>query len=178
MNSLRALPKLRSSARVFAACSCFLVLLAGVLKTGKINYRALPVGSHGSSGPPAAGPTAAGLAAHGASAFVMGHDAPRFAGARALPPNLRGTAIQEKTEIRGTYADLPLSFEPNQGQAGKDVKFLARGNGYALFLNGQGALLALRSPSRQAKGKRDRVVSSGSSAQAAIPSPAARSSLK
>ena len=33
-----------------------------------------------------------------------------------------------------TYGKLPLSFEPNQGQADKAVKFLARGRGYGLFL--------------------------------------------
>src|ERR1035438_832244 len=29
---------------------------------------------------------------------------------------------------------VPLSFEPNQGQAASTVQFLARGSGYALFL--------------------------------------------
>jgi hypothetical protein len=179
MNSLRALPKLRSSARVFAACSCFLVLLAGVLKTGTINYRELPVGLHRLGSPPATSQVAVGAVAHRPPALAASRDA-LWVGTTtpALPPKLLGTTSHEKTPIRSAYANLPFSFEPNQGQAGKDVKFLARGNGYALFLNGQGALLALRSPSRQTQGERDRLASSGSSAQAAIPSPAARSSLK
>ena len=29
---------------------------------------------------------------------------------------------------------VPLSFEPNQGQAASTVQFLSRGAGYALFL--------------------------------------------
>ena len=29
---------------------------------------------------------------------------------------------------------VPLSFEPNQGQAASTVQFLSRGSGYALFL--------------------------------------------
>ena len=32
------------------------------------------------------------------------------------------------------YGDLPLSFERNRGQAPHNVEYLARGNGYALFL--------------------------------------------
>jgi len=30
--------------------------------------------------------------------------------------------------------NVPLSFEPNQGQAASTVQFLSRGSGYALFL--------------------------------------------
>jgi hypothetical protein len=35
-------------------------------------------------------------------------------------------------------ADLPLSFEPNRGQTGVGVQFVARGPGYTLYLNDQG----------------------------------------
>jgi uncharacterized repeat protein (TIGR01451 family) len=35
-------------------------------------------------------------------------------------------------------------FEPNVGQTDPSVKFLARGNGYSLFLNSEGAVLALQ----------------------------------
>ncbi len=42
------------------------------------------------------------------------------------------------------YGQLPLSFEPNQGQTDSQVKFLARGAGYGLYLAGSGAVLALR----------------------------------
>ncbi|HKS95644.1 MAG TPA: SBBP repeat-containing protein [Terriglobia bacterium] len=47
-----------------------------------------------------------------------------------------------------TYGQLPLSFEPNVGQAGKAsnaVEFLSRGAGYSLFLGPNEAVLALRS---------------------------------
>ena len=33
---------------------------------------------------------------------------------------------------------LPMFFEPNQGQTAPQVKFLARGSGYALFLTADG----------------------------------------
>ncbi len=40
---------------------------------------------------------------------------------------------------------LPLSFEANQGQADQQVKYLARGQGYTLFLTPGAAVLGLRS---------------------------------
>jgi hypothetical protein len=43
-----------------------------------------------------------------------------------------------------SYAKLPLSFEPNQGQTDESVKFLARGRGYGLFLTGDEAVLQLQ----------------------------------
>ncbi|MBI1733651.1 MAG: SBBP repeat-containing protein [Candidatus Rokubacteria bacterium] len=42
---------------------------------------------------------------------------------------------------------MPLGFEPNLGQASPEVKFLARGRGYTLFLTGSDAVMALRAPS-------------------------------
>lgn len=42
------------------------------------------------------------------------------------------------------YGDLPMSFTANQGQADAAVKFLARGEGYSLFLTADAAVLALR----------------------------------
>jgi uncharacterized protein (TIGR03437 family) len=38
----------------------------------------------------------------------------------------------------------PLSFEANRGQTDTSVKFLSRGDGYALFLTSQGAVFTLR----------------------------------
>jgi hypothetical protein len=40
-----------------------------------------------------------------------------------------------------------LNFEPNVGQTDPQVKFLARGQGYSLFLTRDGAVLSLRKPS-------------------------------
>ena len=45
------------------------------------------------------------------------------------------------------YAQLPMAFEPNVGQSNGQAKFLARGNGYALFLAPTEAELVLRKPS-------------------------------
>ena len=48
-----------------------------------------------------------------------------------------------KPEARAILGQLPLIFEPNQGQADPGVKFLARGPGYSLFLDTTGAVLAV-----------------------------------
>jgi uncharacterized repeat protein (TIGR01451 family) len=45
-----------------------------------------------------------------------------------------------------SFSHLPLMFEPNVGQTDPSVKFLARGAGYSLFLNSEGAVMALRRP--------------------------------
>jgi hypothetical protein len=44
---------------------------------------------------------------------------------------------------------LPLRFEPNRGQFGPEVRFLARGPGYGLYLTDSGATLALLGAERQ-----------------------------
>ncbi len=44
------------------------------------------------------------------------------------------------------YGRLPLSFEANEGQVDKTVKFLSRGQGYTLFLTPAEAVLSLRGP--------------------------------
>jgi hypothetical protein len=42
-----------------------------------------------------------------------------------------------------SFTRLPMLFEPNVGQSDPQVKFLARGNGYGLFLTGNEAVLSL-----------------------------------
>jgi hypothetical protein len=51
-----------------------------------------------------------------------------------------------KAEIDSNYGKLPLSFEANQGQTDSQVKFLARGRGYDLFLTPTEAILSLAKP--------------------------------
>jgi DNA-binding beta-propeller fold protein YncE len=57
----------------------------------------------------------------------------------AAPPPPRALSLA------GDYGSLPLSFEPNRGQSGAAVRFLASGPGYGLFLSGDGAVLSLGS---------------------------------
>jgi hypothetical protein len=69
---------------------------------------------------------------------------PDRSNAIALAPKNHNDAL---TRLRADYVQTPIYFEPNVGQSAKDVKFLARGTGYALFLTADEAVLALR-PSR------------------------------
>jgi hypothetical protein len=49
-----------------------------------------------------------------------------------------------RAQVDRTYGRLPLSFEPNDGQTDAQVDFVARGQGYALFLTaGGGATFVL-----------------------------------
>jgi hypothetical protein len=49
--------------------------------------------------------------------------------------------------IQASYAALPLAFEQNQGQTDARVKYMARGNGYTLFLTANEAVFSLHSRS-------------------------------
>ena len=59
-------------------------------------------------------------------------------------------------ELSAAYRALPLNFELNQGQTHQRVKFLARSNGYVLFLTGTEAVMALDNPATHRKGKENR----------------------
>jgi hypothetical protein len=65
---------------------------------------------------------------------------------------MRGAATDKaepavRARMAESYGKLPLSFEANQGQTDRRVKFLSRGSGYSLFLTGSEAVLSLRKPS-------------------------------
>jgi hypothetical protein len=66
-----------------------------------------------------------------------------------------------KVQIEKHYGKIPLSFEANQGQTDKRVKFLSRGQGYSLFLTDSAAVLSLTKSqphlSRSAKESRPQV---------------------
>ena len=57
------------------------------------------------------------------------------------------TFANPNTPAAAKYAKLPMSFEPNQGQADSQFKFLARGSGYTILLSPTEADLGLRSSS-------------------------------
>src|ERR1700730_16489543 len=64
-----------------------------------------------------------------------------FGGARPLaatPSSAAGASISE------VYGKLPLTFEANEGQVDRSVKFLSRGQGTTLFLTPAEAVLSLR----------------------------------
>src|SRR5688572_27705613 len=64
-----------------------------------------------------------------------------------------------EARVREMFAQLPLSFERNDGQTDARVKFLSRGDGYTLFLTPTQAVLMLRADaSRPAAGAAAAVV--------------------
>lgn len=73
------------------------------------------------------------------------------------PPSSSATVAADlgvKPTIQARYGQLPLHFEANQGQSDQQVKFLSRGNGYALFLTSTEAVLSLRQGGKGATAKR------------------------
>jgi uncharacterized repeat protein (TIGR01451 family) len=48
-----------------------------------------------------------------------------------------------RARIVGNYSEIPLHFERNTGRYDQSVKYISRGNGYALFLTQEGAVLRL-----------------------------------
>jgi len=59
----------------------------------------------------------------------------------ALDPASRDP-LPPKPNAQRILGRLPLMFEPNQGQADSNIKFLARGAGYGLYLDPAGATLS------------------------------------
>jgi len=80
----------------------------------------------------------------------------RHAAAASLPgPALNAEQSAEvsaskvrASRIRASLATLPLAFEPNQGQTDPQVKYMARGSGYTVFLTANDTVFALNSSSQ------------------------------
>jgi hypothetical protein len=77
---------------------------------------------------------------------------PRRHGAGSASPPLASAtgssaAAAAHGRIQANYAALPLAFEQNQGQTDAQVKYMARGDGYTLFLTANDAVFSLRSSS-------------------------------
>src|SRR5882762_8574623 len=67
-------------------------------------------------------------------------------GASPITPTTAASLIANET-----YGRLPLHFEANRGQTHEDVRFLARGPGYSLYLTAGEAVLVLTKPNPDAK---------------------------
>jgi len=78
---------------------------------------------------------------------------------------------EQKTPEQKAKAELlslPLSFEANQGQTDAAVKFLSRGNGYALFLTSDSAVFKLRSSRENSSSATVRMKLAGANSRAKI----------
>jgi uncharacterized repeat protein (TIGR01451 family) len=71
--------------------------------------------------------------------------APHSSGVSTPKPN-RPHSEASAPAPRDAFGRLPLSFELNQGQTDPRVKFLARGQGYGLFLSDNGAVFSFSKP--------------------------------
>ncbi len=69
----------------------------------------------------------------------------------ATPVNAPAPSDEVGRQLTAQLARQPLHFEANQGQAGPEVRFVARGGGYALFLTGSEAVLALQPERRSGR---------------------------
>ena len=78
-------------------------------------------------------------------------------GVMPQPPLPSGKPAEQARLVEG-YGKLPLSFESNQGQTAEEVKFIARGPGYALFLKPDETVLTMTKPTkREALGNADQL---------------------
>jgi hypothetical protein len=95
--------------------------------------------------------------------FAFSHSDPRahlsgmMADASLTARSTTDTRKHTKTEVSQTYGKLPLGFEANRGQVDRQVKFLSRGNGYALFLTSTEAVLHCPLPTLDRQGKEQKV---------------------
>lgn len=108
------------------------------MRSGKTVFHALAI-------------TIPGLAILALTGLALDHDGrPSSTLAARQPDHIPPSADYRKPEASGrlqeTYGARPLTFEANQGQTDTRVKFLARGNGYTVFLTPREAILALRIP--------------------------------
>lgn len=92
---------------------------------------------------------ATGSSAQPASENVPASSAALASKSASKSKSISPTPISSKRPVKSI--SLPLFFEPNQGQTAPQVKFLARGHGYGLFLTADEAVLQLQrsTPSTQ-----------------------------
>jgi hypothetical protein len=82
---------------------------------------------------------------------AKGQDLSVYAAPAVFPfTSLSRTPQIAARQIARAYDQIPLIFEANQGQSDAQVKFLAHGNGYGLFLTPEEAVLVLQQPAARA----------------------------
>ncbi len=88
-----------------------------------------------------------GLLVAAAHRNTGGHAQKTDAGPSQVAANQESKISTTKNDAkwREAYGKLPLSFEENQGQTAREVRYVSHGSGYELFLTPQEAVLAMRS---------------------------------
>jgi hypothetical protein len=72
---------------------------------------------------------------------------PRHPGGKQLPARDSTNAAPSAATVKNQYGKLALSFEPNVGQSDASVQYIARGNGYSLFISPKEATFLLKANS-------------------------------
>jgi hypothetical protein len=70
----------------------------------------------------------------------------RAAAAIVLSGAFSAACVAAQATPSAAYGKLPLSFEANEGQFDRAIRFLCRGGGYTMFLTATEAVLSLESP--------------------------------
>jgi hypothetical protein len=84
-----------------------------------------------------------------AAIAASSHVRPRSVKRASVPQVPASTA--QRGRVRANLDALPLAFEANQGQTDPQVKYIARGNGYKLFLTSSKAIMNLPSSKKQSE---------------------------
>lgn len=61
----------------------------------------------------------------------------------APKPSSKEMSAPAAQRVRNAYGSLELAFEPNRGQAEKQIDFITRGSGYAMFLKASEAVMVM-----------------------------------
>jgi len=103
----------------------------------------------------------AGIAAQGTPASVASPVGPGDGNAEDIHVSNNGTPTSGslpskpdqpvKARVSEAFGKLPLSFEANDGQVDRQVKFFSRGSGYNLFLTSNEAVLSLSKSDKQSR---------------------------
>src|SRR5262249_41912566 len=65
------------------------------------------------------------------------------------PKAAAAQAVRSPEAFQAIGGDLPITFEPNQGQTAAPVRFLGRANGYRLFIEADETVIALNGSPRR-----------------------------
>src|ERR1700684_1161312 len=66
----------------------------------------------------------------------------------AAAPKAPVLSAEQRGRVQASMGKLPLAFEANQGQTDPQVKYMARGNGYAVFLTANETVFAMQASSQ------------------------------
>ncbi len=73
--------------------------------------------------------------------------------AKPVAAQTAARSAEQRARVQASLGNLPLAFEANQGQTDPQVKYMARGNGYTVFLTANDTVFALQSSAKEGSAK-------------------------